>query len=85
METTEVLYEMPKLTVAAVNGPCTGTGCRLRARPTCGSSARSAIFTPRSCGSRQTGDYGVSWLLPRIVGPAKARELLLLSEQIGTF
>ncbi len=82
MEATELLYEMPKLTVAAVNGPCAGAGLSLACATDVRISARSAIFTTAFVRVGQTGDYGVSWLLPRIVGPAKARELLLLSERI---
>ena len=29
-----------------------------------------------------TGDYGVSWLLTRLAGTARARELMLLSERL---
>ena len=29
-----------------------------------------------------TGDYGISWLLTRLAGTARARELMLLSERI---
>lgn len=29
-----------------------------------------------------TGDYGISWLLTRLAGTARARELTLLSERI---
>jgi enoyl-CoA hydratase/carnithine racemase len=30
-----------------------------------------------------SGDYGIAWLLTRAVGPARARELMLLSERVS--
>ena len=30
-----------------------------------------------------SGDYGIAWLLTRVVGPARARQLLLTSERVA--
>ena len=80
--TTELLREMPKVTIAAVNGPCAGAGMSWACAADVRIAASSAVFTTAFLRAGQTGDYGASWLLPRLVGVSKARELLLLSERI---
>ncbi len=69
------LHEMPQLTVAAINGSCAGAGLGWA----CGCDLRyataSAKFTTAFLDRGFAGDMSVPWSLPRIVGPAKAREL----------
>ena len=76
------LYEMPKVTVAAINGPCAGAGLSLACATDLRVCAETAVFTTAFLGVGRAGDLGVSWTLPRIVGDAKAREMLLFSERI---
>lgn len=82
MKSSEVLKFMDKPTIAAVNGACAGAGfswacaCDLRF------AADSAIFRTAFASAGLSGDYGGTWTLPRIVGPAKARELYLLNKKI---
>jgi 2-(1,2-epoxy-1,2-dihydrophenyl)acetyl-CoA isomerase len=81
MRSSELLREMPKITIAAINGACAGAGfawacaCDLRY------AAASAKFTTAFVNAGLSGDFGGSWTLPRIVGPAKTRELYLLGER----
>jgi 2-(1,2-epoxy-1,2-dihydrophenyl)acetyl-CoA isomerase len=81
MHTSDLLHEMPKVTIAAINGACAGAGlawacaCDLRY---CSESAR---FNTAFMTAGLSGDFGGTWTLPRIVGPAKARELYLLAEK----
>jgi 2-(1,2-epoxy-1,2-dihydrophenyl)acetyl-CoA isomerase len=83
MRIPELLWGMPKITIAAVNGACAGAGlswalaCDLRF------AARSAVFRTAFVGVGVSGDYGVNWSLPRIVGWGRARELLLLNEKVS--
>ena len=42
-----------------------------------------AVFATAFVNAGLSGDFGGTWTLPRIVGPAKARELYLLSEKFG--
>jgi 2-(1,2-epoxy-1,2-dihydrophenyl)acetyl-CoA isomerase len=83
MRISELLWGMPKVTIAAVNGACAGAGlswalaCDLRF------AARSAVFRTAFIGVGVSGDYGVNWSLPRIVGWGKARELLYLNEKVS--
>jgi 2-(1,2-epoxy-1,2-dihydrophenyl)acetyl-CoA isomerase len=79
---SQLLHEMAKPTIAAVNGPCAGAGlswacaCDLRI------AAASAVFRSSFVSAGLTGDFGSSWTLPRIVGAGKARELCLLNPKI---
>jgi 2-(1,2-epoxy-1,2-dihydrophenyl)acetyl-CoA isomerase len=77
-----LLHEMPKLTIAAVNGPCAGAGLSLACAADLRVAAQSAVFVSAFLRAGQTGDYGGTWFLPRLVGPSKARELFLLGERI---
>lgn len=80
---TSLLHEMPKVTVAAINGACAGAGfgwacaCDLRY-----ATAR-AVFNSAFLGVAISGDMAGPWLLPRIVGATKARELFLLPGKFG--
>jgi 2-(1,2-epoxy-1,2-dihydrophenyl)acetyl-CoA isomerase len=80
---TSILHEMPKVTVAAINGACAGAGfgwacaCDLRY-----ATAR-ATFNTAFLGVAISGDMAGPWLLPRIVGATKARELYFLPGKFG--
>ena len=77
----ELLREMPKVTIAAINGPCAGAGFAIACACDLRYAARSAIFNSAFVAVGSSGDYGGAWTLPRIVGEAKAREIYLLSER----
>ena len=78
---TTLLHEMPKVTIAGINGACAGAGvgwacaCDLRY-----ATAR-ASFNSAFLGVAISGDMGGPWLLPRIVGAGKARELYFMSQK----
>jgi 2-(1,2-epoxy-1,2-dihydrophenyl)acetyl-CoA isomerase len=78
-----LLHEMPKVTIAAVNGPCAGAGLSLACAADLRIAAQSAVFATAFLRAGQTGDYGGTWFLPRLVGPGKARELFFLGERIN--
>ena len=75
MEVSRILHELPKPTIAMINGPAAGTGlafalaCDLRIA---GASARLVTAFVKVGFS---GDFGGSFFLTRLVGTAKAREL----------
>ena len=77
-----MLHEMPAVTVAAVNGACAGAGmgwavaCDLRLM------AASAKMNTAFLDVAVAGDMALPWLLPRLVGAAKARELSLLPGRV---
>src|SRR6202035_397236 len=81
--TTELLHEMPKVTIAAVNGPCAGAGlswacgCDLRI------AAESAVFRTAFLSAGLTGDFGGTWSLTRLVGAGRARHLFFVNEKLS--
>ena len=83
VRTSQLLREMPKLTIAAINGPCAGAGFSWACAADLRFAAESAVFTTAFLNAGLSGDFGGTWTLPRIVGPAKARELYLLSDRFS--
>ena len=68
---------IPKPLIAAINGPCAGIGlvqalmCDLRF------AAEDAKLTTAFSRRGLVAEHGISWILPRLVGPARALDLLL--------
>ncbi len=78
---TALLHEMPKVTVAAINGACAGAGLGWAAACDLRYATASATFNSAFLGVAIAGDMAGPWLLPRIVGAQKARELFFLHEK----
>ncbi len=72
------LATMPKPVVAAVNGVAAGAGAAFALACDFRIVAGSASFNFAFAAVGLSCDSGTSWLLPRLVGVAKAKELLLL-------
>lgn len=83
MEISELLHTMPAITVAAVNGPCAGAGLSFACACDLRYAARSAVFVSAFLRVGSSGDHGSAWVVTQAVGPAKARELLLLGDRVG--
>jgi len=79
MRSSQLLRDMPKVTIAAINGACAGAGLSWACACDLRYAAAGARFNVAFRGAGLSGDFGGTWTLPRIVGPAKARELYLLS------
>ncbi|NQW60430.1 enoyl-CoA hydratase [bacterium] len=68
---------IPKPVIAAINGACAGVGlvhaltCDIRF------AAAGAKFTTAFARRGLIAEYGISWLLPRLVGTANALDVLL--------
>jgi len=72
------LRSLPQPVIAAVNGPAAGGGFALVLGSDIRLSARSAKFNAAFIRIGLSAcDIGTSWLLPRIVGVARAQELML--------
>jgi 2-(1,2-epoxy-1,2-dihydrophenyl)acetyl-CoA isomerase len=81
-ELSWLLYNMPKVTVAAVNGFAMGAGlgvclsCDLRI------ASEQAKFGTAYAKVGFGGDFGTTWLLTRYAGGPKAKELFFLADTI---
>lgn len=84
MEASRLLHEMPKPTIAMVNGVAAGAGMSLALACDMRIVAESARMTVAFAKVGLSGDYGGSYFLTRIVGPALARELYFTSEILGS-
>jgi len=76
------LASMPKPVVAAVGGMAAGAGASLALLADFRIGGPSTKFLMAFANVGLAGDTGVSWSLPRIVGHARALELLLLAEPV---
>lgn len=82
VEISRLLHESDTVTLAAVNGVAAGAGLALACACDLRIAAPSASFVTSFARVGLAGDYGIGWFLPRLVGPAKALELLLESEKL---
>lgn len=80
-EASRLLHEMPKPTIAMINGACAGAGLSLAAACDFRYAAESAVFRPSFLINGLSGDYGGSWLWTRILGPSKARQLYFYDQR----
>lgn len=77
-----LLLELETPMVAAVNGPCAGAGIGLALSCDFVLAADDAVFSVVFIRRGLVPDYGVTWLLTRVVGLRKAKELALLGERL---
>lgn len=76
------LVAIRKPTIAAIRGPAAGMGLALALACDIRVAAQSAILTTAFARIGLSGDNGITWLLTRLAGVSRARELMLLSERI---
>ncbi|GAB2687716.1 enoyl-CoA hydratase/isomerase family protein [Thalassiella azotivora] len=76
------LGTMPKPVVAAVNGVAAGAGASMAMAADVRVVARSAGFNLAFAGVALSADTGATFWLPRLVGTAKAKELLLFPRTV---
>ena len=68
---------IPKPIIAAINGPCAGIGlvqalmCDVRL------AAEGAKITTAFARRGLVAEHGISWILPRLIGPSRALDLLM--------
>lgn len=81
-EISVLLHEMPAFTIAAVRGGCAGAGfgwalaCDMRL------AAKSAVFNSAFLDVAVAGDMGGPWLLPRLIGAGRARDLYFIPRKV---
>lgn len=79
---TLALATMPKPVVVAVNGVAAGAGAGFAFAADYRVAADTASFNTAFAGIALTADSGMSWSLPRLVGPARAADLLLFPRSV---
>ena len=76
------IARLPKLVVARINGVAVGAGLALALACDFRVATRSAKLKTGFAGVALSGDWGGAWMLTRLVGAARARELYLLDESL---
>ncbi|KAJ1632056.1 enoyl-CoA hydratase [Pavlovales sp. CCMP2436] len=83
MTVAQRLHEMPQVTICMINGGCAGAGLSLACACDLRYAVASSKFSTAFVNVGLSGDFGYSYLLPRIVGPAKAREICFTGSKFG--
>ncbi len=79
MSASQYLHEMPKPTIAAIEGSCAGAGLSLALACDLRICAEDAKITTAFAKVGLSGDFGGTYFLTQILGGARARELYLTS------
>ena len=72
-----LLREMPKVTLAGIDGACAGAGLGLAMAADLRLASSRAVLKAAFVTAGMSGDFGLGWSLSRAVGDATARRLLL--------
>ncbi|MCP4750966.1 MAG: enoyl-CoA hydratase/isomerase, partial [Proteobacteria bacterium] len=77
-----LLKSLDKPIITAINGPAAGVGMSLALMGDLVLAGRSAYFLQAFRRVGLVPDGGITWLLPRLIGLARAMELSLLAEKL---
>ena len=77
------IRNLPKPVVCAVNGPAAGAGANIALACDIVLAAKSAQFLQAFARIGLIPDAGGTFVLPRLIGDARARALMMLAEPIG--
>jgi len=69
--------------VSAVRGPAAGIGCSLALAADFCVAGESAYFLQAFVNIGLVPDGGASWMLPRLIGRARAAEMMMLGERVS--
>ena len=76
------LLAVRKPVVAAINGPCAGMAVPISLCADLRFASDRAVFTTAFSRRGLIAEWGSSWLLPRLVGPAHAADLLYSARKV---
>jgi 2-(1,2-epoxy-1,2-dihydrophenyl)acetyl-CoA isomerase len=82
MQAVLKLRTMPQPVIAAVNGPAAGAGMNLALAADIRIAVEEAVFGQNFAKVGLFPDYGGTYFLPQLVGPAKAAELFYTGDMI---
>ncbi len=77
------LSELPIPVIASVNGPAAGAGCSLALLCDVVLASRSAYFLQAFVNIGLVPDVGATWILPRLIGIARATQMMMLGERVA--
>ena len=81
-EVSRLLHEMPKPTIGMINGAAAGAGLSIALACDIRIAGESARFGTAFVRVGFSGDFGGTWMMQRLVGTAKARELYFTGDLI---
>lgn len=81
--TVGAIHRNTKPVIAAIPGAAAGAGLGLALAADFRIGSERAVIATAFGGVGLAGDFGVAWLLNSLVGPAKARELLMLNPRLA--
>ena len=77
------LHALSVPVVSAVNGAAAGIGCSLALAADLVLAGRSAYFLQAFVNIGLVPDGGATWMLPRLIGTARAKAMMMLGERVG--
>lgn len=78
----QAIADLPVPVVSAVRGPAAGIGCSLALAADFCIAADDAYFLQAFVNIGLVPDGGASWMLPRLIGRARAARMMLLGERV---
>jgi enoyl-CoA hydratase/carnithine racemase len=81
-EVSAAIHELNKPVIAALPGPAAGAGLSIALACDLRIAAESAFISTAFVNIGFSGDFGGSWFLTQLVGPAKARELYFTGDRV---
>jgi 2-(1,2-epoxy-1,2-dihydrophenyl)acetyl-CoA isomerase len=79
----ELIHTVQLPVVCSVKGWAVGLGCNLAVAADFTVAADDSVFWEPFVGRGFSPDSGSTWLLPRLIGLARAKEMLLLGEKVN--
>jgi enoyl-CoA hydratase/carnithine racemase len=76
------LTSIRKPVIAAINGPCAGMAVPISLFCDMRFASDKAVFTTAFSRRGLIAEWGISWILPRLVGPAHALDLLMSARKL---
>lgn len=77
------IMSVRKPIIAAVNGPCAGLGMSIALLCDMRFASENTKFITAFSQRGLVAEHGQSWILPRVVGPSRALDLLWSSRRVG--
>jgi 2-(1,2-epoxy-1,2-dihydrophenyl)acetyl-CoA isomerase len=82
MEVSRLLHEIPKVTIAMVNGPAAGAGLAMALACDLRFAGQSARFVTAFAKVGFSGDFAGSYFLSKLIGTGRARELYFTADPL---